>query len=54
MHSLTYFAVQTHSVTVHPESIHSISLVPHCVMLQPCSKVDWIHFSPQNSLRSTP
>ena len=30
--------------TVHTESIHSASLFPHCVMLEPYSKMDSIHF----------
>ena len=35
--------------TVHPESIHSASLFPHFVMVQPYSKMDSIHFFPQNA-----
>lgn len=34
--------------SVH-ESIHSASLTPHFVVLQPYSKMDLVHFSPQNS-----
>lgn len=35
--------------TVHPESIHSVSLVPYYVMLQPYSKMNYVCFLPQNS-----
>jgi len=39
---------------MHPETIHSSSLFPHFVMLQPYSKMDSIHYSPQNSKNSIP
>ena len=35
--------------TVHPESIHSASLFPHFVMVQPYSKMDSIHCFPKIS-----
>lgn len=40
--------------TVHQESIHSASLIPYYVMLQPYSKMDYICFLPQNSTYNTP